>query len=247
MKPFIATITLVACLAGLSWAESREWTQASTGNKLSGELVDIDESGEKINVRVPAGKIVPIPIAMLIDEDKAFIEEWKKANMAAAEETAEVAEGGGELPKEGPVKVTMEGMHLCCGACKKAATAETTYGGVELSIEGDVLVIQAEDAKKATWAVTTMYERGFAGTTNYEIATPRTGSIANVDSMTFGSTHLCCGKCVTAVEEVLATVEGVESYSVEKGAKTFSVSGRFAPAKVVEALRAVGMNADAKP
>jgi len=247
VKRILLTLILVASFAGMSWAETRQWTQASTGKQLSGELMGLDETGEKINVKVPAGQIVPIPIAMLIDEDKAFIEEWKKENMASESEAAAVAEGGGELPEEGPVKVTMEGMHLCCGGCRKAATAETEFGGVELTLEDDVLIIMAESPKKAQWAVGTMYERGFSGKTNYDIDTPRLGSIAKVSSMNFGNVHLCCGKCVSSVEEVLAGVEGVEDYTVEKGAKSFSVKGDFVPAEVVSSLREVGMNADAKP
>ncbi len=57
----------------------REWTQASTGKQLVGELVKVE--GGEITIRTERREI-PIPLAMLVEEDRKFVADWQAQRAA---------------------------------------------------------------------------------------------------------------------------------------------------------------------
>jgi len=63
-----------------------------------------------------------------------------------------------------------------------------------------------------------------------------------VQTLEISGVHLCCGKCVNAVKDALATVDGAkpDSTLVTK-AKTFKVTGNFDAAQVFAALQKIGL------
>ena len=62
-----------------------------------------------------------------------------------------------------------------------------------------------------------------------------------VQSIKIENVHLCCGKCVKAVNEVLATVPGVTGNTAAKGATSFEVTGNFNDKAVFDALQKAGL------
>ncbi len=52
--------------------------------------------------------------------------------------------------------------------------------------------------------------------------------------------HLCCAKCVKAVDETLKAVPGVTGDTAAKGAKSFDVTGDFNDQDVMAALQKAG-------
>lgn len=85
----------------------RRWTQASTGKHLEGELVKVE--GEKITVRTSLREI-PIPLAMLVEEDRNFVADWQAKQSApdpvSTVDLPEIPEGipdftnGATIPRE---------------------------------------------------------------------------------------------------------------------------------------------------
>jgi copper chaperone CopZ len=67
-----------------------------------------------------------------------------------------------------------------------------------------------------------------------------------VQSMKIENLHLCCGKCVKAVNDVLATVPGVTGNTAAKGAKSFEVTGNFNDKAVFDALQKAGLTGQEK-
>ena len=53
--------------------------------------------------------------------------------------------------------------------------------------------------------------------------------------------HLCCGKCVSAVDKAVKSVSGVKEHTAKKNAATFEVTGDFNDQEVVEALQKAGL------
>jgi copper chaperone CopZ len=54
--------------------------------------------------------------------------------------------------------------------------------------------------------------------------------------------HLCCAKCVKAVEHAVKSVPGVENQTAVKGAKKFQVTGKFNDRAVFDALENEGLS-----
>jgi copper chaperone CopZ len=67
-----------------------------------------------------------------------------------------------------------------------------------------------------------------------------------VQSIKIEGVHLCCGKCVKAVNETLAAVPGVTGNTAAKGAKTFEVTGNFNDKDVFDALQKAGFTGQEK-
>ena len=63
-----------------------------------------------------------------------------------------------------------------------------------------------------------------------------------VSSLQVSGVHLCCAKCVKALDEALKTVPGAKSHTAEKGAKSFEVTGEFNDQELFEALHKAGLS-----
>ena len=53
--------------------------------------------------------------------------------------------------------------------------------------------------------------------------------------------HLCCGKCVSAVDKAVKSVPGVKEHTVKKNAESFEVIGDFNDTEVLDALQQAGL------
>ena len=67
-----------------------------------------------------------------------------------------------------------------------------------------------------------------------------------VQSIKVEGLHLCCGKCVTAVNYVLGNVPGVTGNTAAKGAKSFEITGNFNDKDVFDAFQKAGLTGQEK-
>lgn len=143
--------------------------------------------------------------------------------------------------------VTLEGVHMCCGACEKGVEkAIATVSGASCDADRDLeeVTISAPNKKALLKSVRAMVDAGYYGTPSDSSVKVKTSSGAKdqvVDSMTIEGLHLCCGKCVSTVNEALVLVKGVTGNTAEKKVARFEVSGRFNERDVFNALNEYGL------
>ncbi len=77
----IVAVGFAVCATANS-SEARTWTDAESGRTIEGELAGI--FGEKVQVRLPGGKVVEIPLARLSEVDRKFAQEGAAKGAAGA-------------------------------------------------------------------------------------------------------------------------------------------------------------------
>jgi copper chaperone CopZ len=151
----------------------------------------------------------------------------------------------------GEVSAKLTDVHLCCPSCvkgvKKAvdsvqgatATANQDEGTVTLTGPDVATVQKAADALVAA---------GYFGKSS-DPAVKLNGETGakgkNVKSLEVENVHLCCGKCVKAVNTALGDVKGVTGNTAAKGATSFTVTGDFNDKEVFTALQKNGLTGHA--
>jgi copper chaperone CopZ len=143
--------------------------------------------------------------------------------------------------------VTLTSTHMCCGNCVKgAATAVKGIDGVTAvgSQADKSIVVTAPDKATAQKAVDALTGAGFYGKSSSDdikVSSDTGATATKVSSITISNLHLCCGKCVTAVNGILSGVSGVTANDAKTGAKSFTVTGDFSPKDVMDALQKGGL------
>jgi len=144
--------------------------------------------------------------------------------------------------------VTLEGVHLCCKACERGvAEAIADINGVNCSTDQELeeVIITAPNKRILKKSVAAILDAGYYGTPSDESikAVDRSGAKNKmVNSLTVTGVHLCCGQCVSNVEDALDTVDGVTSSTVEKKVDSFQVTGNFNAKELFAALRKAGVS-----
>jgi copper chaperone CopZ len=153
----------------------------------------------------------------------------------------------GAAPAE--TKVELKNVHLCCGACVKAA------GGILKGVDGvqgaacdqkkKTITFTAPDDKTAQKALDALAAGGFHGDTGSKdvaIKDDSGASAGKVKSVTVSGTHNCCPACCRAIKATLKKVDGVKEDTAMPRERTFTVSGDFDAAELVKALNAAGFH-----
>ncbi len=149
------------------------------------------------------------------------------------------------LPAMAESTITLSGVHNCCGGCSKGITkAITSVSGVTATVEDETVIIKAKTDAAGKKAVEALMEAGYYGTGS-EVSPP-TVADAQVKTSTVAGVHLCCGKCVKAVDEAVTSVKGVSKHDATKGAKSFTVEGEFSKAELAAALNKHGLHGTLK-
>ena len=137
------------------------------------------------------------------------------------------------LTRADDVKVTLSKVHLCCDSCVKAVakTVAKVDGVTEVcdKTEGTI-VLTASGAETLQKAVDALVKDGFFGVSDNDSikVDKETGAKGEkVQTLKIKGVHLCCPKCVKAVNKALADVPGVTGNTATKGAETFEVTGDF--------------------
>jgi copper chaperone CopZ len=145
-------------------------------------------------------------------------------------------------------KVTLTDVHNCCKKCaeglKKAAA---TAPGVTADIKKSTVVLSGASNADLQKAVDAIAAAGYTGVSdNAEVKVPMASAPdEQVHSLTITGTHLCCGKCVKAVDQAAKSVPGVKSDTASKGAESFQVEGDFNAKALMTALAKAGFTGTA--
>src|SRR5438874_2052424 len=125
------------------------------------------------------------------------------------------------------VTVKISKVHLCCKSC--VTGVEKAVGKVEgatasVDKEAGSVSLTGPDRATVQKAADALVSAGYFGTSSDSkiMVKETTGAKGKqVQSLQINGVHLCCGKCVTAVDEALKSVPGVKSHTAEKGKKSF--------------------------
>jgi len=145
-------------------------------------------------------------------------------------------------------KVTLTDVHNCCKKCTEGLNkAVATAPGVTADIKKTTVVLTADKKEDLQKAVDAIIAAGYTGTSdNSDVkVTNGTAPDEKVKSLTITGTHLCCGKCVKAVDKAVKSVAGVESDTAAKGVDSFKVEGDFNAKDLMEALAKAGFTGTA--
>jgi periplasmic mercuric ion binding protein len=149
-------------------------------------------------------------------------------------------------------KVTLSGVHLCCASCVKGvATAVAPVKGAAATCDqaAGTIAISAPDKETAQSAVNALVAAGYFGkssddTIKLDAATGAPDG--KVKTLEITGLHLCCGKCVTTVKDVLAKTDGVKDNTVKANAPSFTITGDFDAKSLMAELQKAGLTGKAK-
>jgi copper chaperone CopZ len=150
------------------------------------------------------------------------------------------------------VTVTLTGVHLCCQSCVKGvAKAVADVNGLTAKADEDAgtVILTGPDTATVQKGADALVAAGFFGTSSdatIKLNADTGAKNQKMQSLKIEGLHLCCGKCVKAVNEVLGTVPGVTGNTAAKGAKTFEVTGNFNDKDVFDALQKAGLTGQEK-
>ena len=150
-------------------------------------------------------------------------------------------------------KVELKGVHLCCGACVKAAN--DILKGVDgvtgkCDQKARTITITAKDDETAQKAIDALAAGGFHGDTGNKTVAVKEDSGApkgKVKTLTLTGIHNCCGQCNNAIKSTVKKVDGVTGDTAKSKSDTFEVTGDFEAEAVVKALNAAGFHVKVKP
>jgi copper chaperone CopZ len=145
------------------------------------------------------------------------------------------------------VSVKITGVHLCCQSCVKGVkSAVGKVQGVTVNADEDSGTVSLTGPDKATVqkAADALVAGGYFGKSSdasIKLNTHAHAKGAKVQSLKVEGVHLCCGKCVKAVNETLGSVTGVKGNTAAKNAESFMVTGDFNDKDVFDALQKAGL------
>ena len=145
------------------------------------------------------------------------------------------------------VSAKLTDVHLCCQSCVKGVSnvvAKVSGVTATSDMDEDTVSLTGPDIASVQKAADALIAVGYFGkSSNPDIkVTADTGAKGeNVSSLKVEDVHLCCGKCVKAVNTALESVPGVKTNTATKGAKSFEVTGDFNDQEVFAALQKEGL------
>src|SRR5580693_8221805 len=127
------------------------------------------------------------------------------------------------------VTVKITDVHLCCKSCvtiAQKAAGHVTGLTADVDQDGDTITLTGPDTATVQKGADALVAAGLFGKSSdssikIDAETGATGK--KVQTLKVTGVHLCCPKCVKAVNEALSGVSGVSGNTATKGAKTFEV------------------------
>jgi copper chaperone CopZ len=154
--------------------------------------------------------------------------------------------------KAADVTVTITDVHICCQSCVKGvAKAVADVKGLAAKADQDAgtVTLTGPDAATVQKGADALVAAGFFGKSSdpaIKLNAETGAKNQKVQSIKIEGLHLCCGKCVTAVNNVLGSVPGVTGNTAAKGAASFDVTGNFNDKDVFDALQKAGLTGQEK-
>jgi len=146
---------------------------------------------------------------------------------------------------EETVKIT--DVHLCCKGCVTGVDkAVGAVEGVKAEVDqaSGTVTLTGADSAAVQKGATALTKAGYFGKSSdsHVKMDSRTGAKgAKVQSLKVEGVHLCCAKCVKAVDHAIKSVPGVKEHTATKGAEAFDVTGDFNDKEVFAALQKEGL------
>lgn len=144
------------------------------------------------------------------------------------------------------VSSKISNVHLCCKGCVNGvekAVGEVEGAKAEVDAEGGTVTLSGPDNATVQKAANALVKAGYFGKAEggvtLDAGTGATGQ--NVQSLRIEGVHLCCGKCVKAVDRAVKSVPGAKEHNAVKGAKSFDVTGDFNDKDLFSALQKEGL------
>lgn len=145
------------------------------------------------------------------------------------------------------VSTTISDVHLCCQSCVKRvdkAVADVKGVKAKADMDAETVTLTGPDIASVQKAADALVAAGYFGkSSNPDIrVAANTGATGKkVQMLKVEDVHLCCGKCVSAVDKALKSVAGVKGQTAKKDAKSFEVTGDFNDKDVMDALEKAGL------
>jgi len=149
------------------------------------------------------------------------------------------------LTANADVTAKISDVHLCCKSC--VTGAEKALGTVPdakstVDMDGGTITITGSDAATVQKAADALVKAGYYGKSDSVKMVSKTGAKGHkVKTATVEGVHLCCPKCVKAVDRALKEVPGAKEHTAVKGAKSFQVTGDFDDKELMTALQKEGL------
>jgi copper chaperone CopZ len=153
--------------------------------------------------------------------------------------------------RAGDVSVKLTGVHLCCQSCVKGvekAVGEVTGAGATASQDDRTVTLTGPDNATVQKAADALVAAGYFGKSSdpaIKVHAKTGAKDEKVKTLEIEGVHLCCAKCVKAVNAALGDVQGVTGNTAAKGVKSFEVTGDFNPKEVFVALHKAGLTGQA--
>jgi copper chaperone CopZ len=143
--------------------------------------------------------------------------------------------------------LTLNGVHNCCGGCEKGIVkAIESVKGATAAVDGETVTITAKNTPIAMKALDALLAAGYSGS-GEGVEAPKTAASDRVlKGAKVSGAHLCCGKCVKAVAQAVASVKGVTESNIESKASEFTVEGEFREGDLIAALNQAGFHGKVK-
>lgn len=230
----VGMAALGLALAGTARAEVRTWTRTADGAKIEAEFVRMKDK-DTAYLRRRGGQTVEVPVAALSNEDLAYLSGKTGLAMAPA------------LPA-GETALVLAGAHLCCGGCRDGVMgAVAGIAGLTVTIDSGNIHLKGASGDLVKKGLDAIAAAGYYGVSDHEEIKMDPAEADEdekpKDSISVSGVHLCCGKCVRAVDDVVAAIEGAESHTAKVDATSFTIQGEGMRASaVLAALREEGLN-----
>mgnify|MGYP001413771595 CR=1 FL=1 len=150
------------------------------------------------------------------------------------------------------ITVKLSKVHLCCQSCvNNVNKTMADIKGITAVADRDAKTISltGPDAATVQTATDALIAAGYFGTSSdasIKLNATTGAKGQKMTSLQVSGVHLCCGTCVTVVDETLKAVSGVKGHTAAKGAKSFEVTGDYNDKDVFDALQKAGLSGQAK-
>jgi copper chaperone CopZ len=145
------------------------------------------------------------------------------------------------------VSAKITDVHLCCKSCVtgvEKAIAEVPDAKATVDQENSTVTLTGPDAATVHKAAGALVKAGYFGKSadaSHKLEAETGAQNKTVQTMKIEGVHLCCPKCVKAVDKAVKSVPGVKEQTATKGAKSFDVTGDFNEKDVMKALQEAGL------
>ena len=127
----------------------------------------------------------------------------------------------------------ISGVHLCCKSCVtgvEKAVSKVSDAKAEVDQDAGTVTLSGPDAVTVQKAADALVAAGYFGKTSegsIKLANETGAKGEKVKSLKVEGVHLCCGKCVKAVDKATASVSGGESPYRDQGGQVLRGNRRL--------------------